>query len=261
MAAGIAKATTGSVLIGDYDPRVQSVHCKRIAGFVPHEPLRARRARVSPLHRLSRGAVERRRDRGAGRRAKLLCERLEGMHEAFSYPLDRRVGRVAAADRARPAAARLRRGRFCAPSKGARCFRRTRSLQTPRPLHDGGAHLPAMFAGAALCFAPFRCVLVRVVRCSSRWRAPAGVTTPLFLCSLLGIVIALDQTPGRHRHLDRCEQSAPLFGRELARAKALVPCIAATLATLLFAGTQFARGAPDAPATFSWRRLRSLPVR
>jgi hypothetical protein len=79
--------------------------------------------------------------------------------------------------------------------------------------------------------------------------APAGVAAPLFLCSLVGIVIALDQTPGRHRHLDRCEQSAPLFGRELARAKALVPCIAATLATLLFAGTQFARGAPDAPAT------------
>jgi len=79
--------------------------------------------------------------------------------------------------------------------------------------------------------------------------APAGATVPLFLCSLVGIVIALDQTPGRHRHLDRCEQSAPLFGRELARAKALVPCIAATLATLLFAATQFARGTPDAPAT------------
>ena len=39
MAAGIVKATTGSALIGDYDPRVQSVHCKRLAGFVPHEPL------------------------------------------------------------------------------------------------------------------------------------------------------------------------------------------------------------------------------
>jgi hypothetical protein len=60
MAAGIAKATTGSVFIGDYDPRLQSVHCKRIAGFVPHEPLQL---------------------------ARLLCERLEGMHEAFSYPL------------------------------------------------------------------------------------------------------------------------------------------------------------------------------
>jgi hypothetical protein len=79
--------------------------------------------------------------------------------------------------------------------------------------------------------------------------APAGVTTPLFLCSLLGIVIALDQTPGRHRHLDRCEQSAPLFGRELARAKALVPCIAALLATALFACTQLARGSPDGLAT------------
>jgi hypothetical protein len=79
--------------------------------------------------------------------------------------------------------------------------------------------------------------------------APAGVTAPLFLCSLVGIVIALDQTPGRHRHLDRCEQSAPLFGRELARAKALVPCIAALLATALFACTQFARGSPHGPAT------------
>ncbi len=39
MAAGIAKVSSGSVLICDFDPRVQSVHCKRIAGFVPHEPL------------------------------------------------------------------------------------------------------------------------------------------------------------------------------------------------------------------------------
>jgi hypothetical protein len=79
--------------------------------------------------------------------------------------------------------------------------------------------------------------------------APAGVTVPLFLCSLVGIVIALDQTPGRHRHLDRCEQSAPLFGRELARAKALVPCIAGLLATVLFACTQFARGSPTGLVT------------
>jgi hypothetical protein len=79
--------------------------------------------------------------------------------------------------------------------------------------------------------------------------SPAGVTAPLFLCSLVGIVVALDQTPGRHRHLDRCEQSAPLFGRELARAKALVPCIAALLAAVLFACTQFARGSPDGRAT------------
>jgi hypothetical protein len=79
--------------------------------------------------------------------------------------------------------------------------------------------------------------------------APLGVTAPLLCCSFLSIAIALDQTPGRHRHLDRCEQSAPLFGRELARAKALVPCIAALLATLLYACAQVARGSPDAPLT------------
>ena len=84
--------------------------------------------------------------------------------------------------------------------------------------------------------------------------APAGVTAPLFLCSLLGIVIALDQIPGRHRHLDRCEQSAPLFGRELARAKALVPCIAATLATLLFAGRSSRAVRRTPPPRCSWFR-------
>lgn len=78
---------------------------------------------------------------------------------------------------------------------------------------------------------------------------PEGVTAPLFCCSLLGIALALDQTPGRHAHLDRCEQSAPLFGRELARAKALVPCIAGLFATLIYAGIQLARGSRYAPLT------------
>ena len=67
---------------------------------------------------------------------------------------------------------------------------------------------------------------------------PAGIAAPLFLCSLLGIALALAQSPGLHPHLDRCEQSAPLFGRELARAKALVPCVAAALAALVYAGAQ-----------------------
>ena len=74
---------------------------------------------------------------------------------------------------------------------------------------------------------------------------PAGIAAPLFLCSLLGIALALAQSPGLHPHLDRCEQSAPLFGRELARAKALVPCVAAALAALVYAGAQLLRGAPD----------------
>jgi hypothetical protein len=78
---------------------------------------------------------------------------------------------------------------------------------------------------------------------------PAGVAAPLFCCSLLAVAIALDQTPGRHPHLDRCEQSAPLFGRELARAKALVPCIAGLIATLAYAGVAIARGSGDAATT------------
>lgn len=59
-----------------------------------------------------------------------------------------------------------------------------------------------------------------------------GPGAAVLFCSLLGIFLALIQTPGRRAHLDLCEQSAPLFGRELARGKALAPCIAAALATL-----------------------------
>lgn len=86
MAAGIAKATTGSVLIGDYDPRVQSVHCKRIAGFVPHEPLQLDE-RDFPRYVAYRAALWNIEATAAQARARLLYERLEGMHEAFAFPL------------------------------------------------------------------------------------------------------------------------------------------------------------------------------
>jgi hypothetical protein len=77
-----------------------------------------------------------------------------------------------------------------------------------------------------------------------------GLAAPLFLCSLLGITAALAQSPGLHPHLDSCEQSAPLFGRHLARAKALVPCVAATLALGLYAVAQALRGTAGVPETF-----------
>jgi hypothetical protein len=86
MAAGIAKVTTGSVLIGDYDPRVQSVHCKRLAGFVPHEPLELDE-RDFPRYIAYRAALWNIDATAAQECARLLGERLEGMHEAFSYPL------------------------------------------------------------------------------------------------------------------------------------------------------------------------------
>lgn len=72
--------------------------------------------------------------------------------------------------------------------------------------------------------------------------APAGAAVPLFACATLGIVAALEQTPGRHEHLDRCEQSAPLFGRQLARAKALVPCTAAVAAVAVYTLVASMRG-------------------
>jgi hypothetical protein len=78
---------------------------------------------------------------------------------------------------------------------------------------------------------------------------PVGTLAPLLCCTLFGIVIALDQSVGRHFHLDRCEAGAPLFGRELARAKALVPCVAVLFATVLYAGAQFARGSQGGPLT------------
>lgn len=78
---------------------------------------------------------------------------------------------------------------------------------------------------------------------------PAGFAAPLFLCSLLGIALALAQSPGLHRHLDRCEQSAPLFGRELARAKAFVPCVAAAFAVAAFAIAEALRGSAGLPVT------------
>lgn len=79
---------------------------------------------------------------------------------------------------------------------------------------------------------------------------PAGLAAPLFLCSLLGIAMALAQSPGLHPHLDWCEQSAPLFGREIARAKALVPCVAGGLAALVYACAQLLRGVPGVPLMF-----------
>ena len=71
---------------------------------------------------------------------------------------------------------------------------------------------------------------------------PSGLAAPLFFCGLLGVVVALTQGPGRHRHLDLCEESAPLYGRELARAKSLAPCAVAVLVSFAYWGAQWLRG-------------------
>lgn len=86
LAAGIVKAGCGCVLIDQFDPRVQSAHCKRIAAFVPHAALPLDESEFEPYiaYRAALWGVETMR---AVAHAKLLMERLDGMHEAFAYPL------------------------------------------------------------------------------------------------------------------------------------------------------------------------------
>jgi ABC-type uncharacterized transport system ATPase subunit len=86
MAAGIVKPSSGRVFIGAFDPRIQPVQVKRLAGYVPHEAVAHEfssfaayieyRAALWSLPR-SQSVI----------RARLLLEQLEGVHEAFAYPL------------------------------------------------------------------------------------------------------------------------------------------------------------------------------
>lgn len=80
---------------------------------------------------------------------------------------------------------------------------------------------------------------------------------PVFFCSAIGIALALVQGPGRHPHLDISERSAPLFGRELARAKAVAPVLTAMLAALVYWFAQFLTGFA-APPTFFMLALASV---
>jgi hypothetical protein len=72
----------------------------------------------------------------------------------------------------------------------------------------------------------------------------AALTGSMFFCSTIGIAIALLQGPGRFSYLDLCERSAPLFGRELARAKALVPALVAVATTSIYWCAQAVTGFP-----------------
>jgi len=86
LASAIVKASSGCVLIGDYDPRVQSVHCKRIAALVPHEPFPLDEGEFA-RYIAYRAALWNVSPQRAHAHAALLRKRLSGMHEAFAYPL------------------------------------------------------------------------------------------------------------------------------------------------------------------------------
>jgi hypothetical protein len=86
MAAALVRPTRGNVLIGEYDPRVQAVHCKLLAGFVPHDPLPLREMGFQRYieYRAALWDIDRER---ALALAELLASRLRSLHEAFAYPL------------------------------------------------------------------------------------------------------------------------------------------------------------------------------
>ena len=86
MAAGLVRATSGGVFVGAFDPRIQPVQVKRLAGYVAHEALphefptferyidyRAALWRLPPAESVVR--------------ARRILAQLEGIHEAFAYPL------------------------------------------------------------------------------------------------------------------------------------------------------------------------------
>jgi ABC-type Na+ transport system ATPase subunit NatA len=86
MGAALARATAGSVTIGEYDPRVQPVHCKRIVAFVPHDPLPL--TQIDAERYIAYRAALWDIDLEVARvRAQQLLARLGGMHEAFAYPI------------------------------------------------------------------------------------------------------------------------------------------------------------------------------
>ncbi len=86
MAAGVVKATNGRVFVSEYDPIIQPVQVKRLVGFVPHEA-------VPQQFRSFAGYIEYRAalwsipPKDALDRASLILSQLEGVHEAFAYPL------------------------------------------------------------------------------------------------------------------------------------------------------------------------------
>ena len=76
------------------------------------------------------------------------------------------------------------------------------------------------------------------------------IAGPIFFCSALGVIAALLQGPGRYPDLDICEISAPLYGRELARAKSLTPCLIAIFTAFVYWIAQWLRGFAAPPSYF-----------
>jgi len=86
MAAGLVRATSGSVFVGAFDPRIQPVHVKRLAGYVPHDALPYE---FSTFDRYIeyRAALWQLPQAESVMRARGILDGLGGIHESFAYPL------------------------------------------------------------------------------------------------------------------------------------------------------------------------------
>lgn len=86
MAAGLVMPSGGRVFVAAFDPRIQPVQVKRIVGYVPHEAV------PHDFPSFTRYIEFRAALWGMPRaqtvvRARALLARLDGVHEAFAYPL------------------------------------------------------------------------------------------------------------------------------------------------------------------------------
>ena len=86
MAAGLVRATHGSVFVGAFDPRIQPVHVKRLAGYVPHEALPHEFPSFDRYIEY-RAALRQLPQAESVVRARRMLEALDGVHESFAYPL------------------------------------------------------------------------------------------------------------------------------------------------------------------------------
>jgi ABC-2 type transport system ATP-binding protein len=86
MAAGLVKPTRGRVYVAAFDPRIQPVQVKRVVGYVPHEAVPHHFASLTKYveYRAALWGLPRAQSIV---RARALLERLDGVHEAFAFPL------------------------------------------------------------------------------------------------------------------------------------------------------------------------------
>lgn len=93
--------------------------------------------------------------------------------------------------------------------------------------------LTRLHRDAALAYAAaLTCALLAYLqRNDDRFVHLAGA---LVFCSIAGAGSALMLHARRHRELALCEEAAPLYGRELARARALVPAVVAGCGALAY---------------------------